>query len=57
MPNEVTIVLKNLVIKGNAVDNKGSFKLTSSGDIKVTADPTTVLAIAEYLEEVLADEA
>lgn len=57
MPNEVTVVFKNLVIKGNAVDNKGSFKLTSSGDIKITADPTTVLAMAEYLEEVLADEA
>ena len=57
MPNEVTIVLKNLVIKGNAVDDKGSFKYPSSGDVKVTADPTTVLAMAEYLEEVLADEA
>ena len=56
MAKEVSIVLKNLVLKGSTADNKGSFKLTSTGDIKITADPDTVMAMAQYLEEVLADE-
>jgi hypothetical protein len=56
MAKEVSIVLKNIVLKGSAADNKGSFKLTSTGDVKITADPDTVMAMAQYLEEVLADE-
>jgi len=56
MAKEVSIVLKNIVLKGNATDNKGSFKLESTGNIKLTADPDTVMAMAQYLEEVLADE-
>ena len=51
MAKEVSIVLKNIVLKGNATDNKGS-----TGDVKITADPDTVMAMAQYLEEVLADE-
>ena len=57
MPNEVTVVFKNIDIKCNAGDDKGAFKLVSSGDIKITADPTTVLAMAQYLEEVAEHEA
>lgn len=53
---EVSIVLKNLVIKGNASDEKGKFELVSSGDIKLTADPDTVAAMAAYLEEVINNE-
>jgi len=55
--NEVTVTFKNIVIKGRAEDNKGRFDLVSSGDIKVTADPTTVSAIAKYFEEVASHEA
>lgn len=54
--NEVTVVCKDITIKCNAGDDKGTFKFVSSGDIKITADPTTVLAMAEYLEEVAANE-
>lgn len=53
---EVSIVLKNLVIKGVASDEKGKFELVSSGDIKLTADPDTVAAMAAYLEEVESHE-
>ena len=56
MPKEMSIVLKNVSIKGSAKDNKGSFSLVSSGDIKITADPDTISAMAKYIEEVLADE-
>ena len=56
MPKEMSIVLKNIVLKGTAADNKGTFKLMSSGDIKITADADTVSAMADYLEEVLKDE-
>ena len=52
MMKEMSIVFKNVVLKGTAADKKGTFKLISSGDIKVTADPDTVLAMAQYLEEV-----
>jgi len=57
MPNEVTVTFKNIVIRGDAADNKGSFKLEASGDVKITADPDTVLAMAQYLEEVAEDAA
>ena len=57
MPNEVTVLFKNIVLKGVANDGKGKFELISTGDIKITADPTTVLAMAEYLEEVAEHEA
>lgn len=57
MPEQISIILKNIAIKGNAADNKGSFKLESSGDIKITADPDTVLAMARYIEEVAKDAA
>ena len=56
MPKEMSIVLKNIVLKGTAADNTGTFKLMSSGDIKITADADTVSAMADYLEEVLKDE-
>lgn len=56
MPNEITVTFKNIVIKGNASDDKGKFSIVSSGDIRITADPTTVLAVAQYLEEVAANE-
>jgi len=57
MPKEMSIIFKNLVIKGHVSDDKAKFKLESVGDIKVTADPDTVTAMAKYLEEVIADEA
>ena len=57
MPNEVTVLFKNIVIKGTADDGKGKFEAVSSGDIKITADPTTILAMAQYLEEVAKNEA
>lgn len=56
MMKEVTVVLKNLVLKGHTTDSKGSFQLMSSGDIKITADPDTVSAMAQYLEEVIRHE-
>ena len=52
MPKEITVTLKNIVIKGNADDGKGKFDFESTGDIRITADPTTVMAIAKYFEEV-----
>lgn len=52
MQEQVSIVLRNLVIKGVASDDKGKFELISTGDIKLTADPDTVAAMAAYLEEV-----
>ena len=57
MPNDITVLFKNIVIKGTADDGKGKFELISTGDIKITADPDTVLAMAEYLEEVAEHEA
>jgi hypothetical protein len=56
MPNEVTVLFKNIALKGAADDGKGKFELVSTGDIKITADPTTILAMAEYLEEVAEHE-
>ena len=56
MPKEVTLVLKNVTLKGHAKDDKGSFNLVSTGDIKISADADTVSAMADYLEEVLKDE-
>ena len=56
MQEQVSIVLKNLVIKGVASDDKGKFELVSTGDIKLTADPDTVAAMAAYLEEVVNNE-
>lgn len=52
MPKEITVTLKNIVIKGNADDGKGKFDFESTGDVRITADPTTVMAIAKYFEEV-----
>lgn len=57
MMNEITVMFKNVVLKGYAGDEKADFTVESSGDLKITADPTTVLAMAEYLEEVLKHEA
>ena len=56
MPKEMSIVFKNIVIKGHAADDKATFKMESAGDIKITADPDTITAMAEYLEEVAAHE-
>ena len=53
---EMSLILKNISIKGSAKDSKGSFKLVSSGDIRITADPDTITAVAKYLEEVLHNE-
>ena len=52
MSKEITVTLKNIVIKGNADDGKGKFDFESTGDVRITADPTTVMAIAKYFEEV-----
>ena len=52
MPKEVSVIFKNIVLKGTAADNKASFQIVSSGDVKITADPDTVAAMAKYLEEV-----
>ena len=52
MPKEITVTLKNIVLKGNADDGKGKFDFESTGDVRITADPTTVIAIAKYFEEV-----
>ena len=57
MPKEITVTLKNIVIKGNADDGKGKFNFESTGDVRITADPTTVMAIAKYFEEVTDDAA
>lgn len=50
--NDVTILFKNVVLKGETKDDKSSFELVSTGDVKITADPTTLSAIAKYFEEV-----
>ena len=56
MPKEMSITVKNLVLKGHTTDDKSMFKLVSSGDIKITAAPDTILAMAKYLKEVAAHE-
>ena len=49
----MSVTFKNIVIRGNAADEKGgTFILESSGDVKITADPDTIGAVAKYLEEV-----
>ena len=48
---EMTLTFKNVVLKCDIADKSASFKVNAGGDIKVTADPTMLSAIAEFLEK------
>lgn len=49
--NEITLILRNVVFKAATEEETASFKLEAGGDVKVTADPTMLSAIAKFLEE------
>lgn len=48
---EMTLTFKNVMLKCDVEDRSASFKVCAGGDIKVTADPTMLSAIAEFLEK------
>lgn len=53
---EMSITIKGLKIGGTATEESGMFKLESIGDIRITADPTTLSSVVTYLKEVLQNE-
>ncbi len=51
MMKEMTLTFKNCVLKAEAKEENASFKVTAGGDIKITADPTMLSAIADFLDK------